>query len=60
MGVHRLHVQGDGLHFAAVGDRGELEHGVEGTLQVGHLIWTQHHRGQHSHRSEQGDYDDDG
>ncbi|KAA8579965.1 hypothetical protein FQN60_005500, partial [Etheostoma spectabile] len=33
VGVHRLHIQRDGLHFAPVGDRGELQHRVEGTLQ---------------------------
>lgn len=39
MGVHRLHIQRDGLHFAPIGDRCELQHCVEWTLEVGHLIW---------------------
>lgn len=36
--VHRLYIQGDGLHLTAVGHWGQLQDRVEGTLQVRHLI----------------------
>lgn len=48
VGVHRLHIQRDGLHFAPIGDRGELQHCVEGTLQVGHLIWMNESKGKNT------------
>lgn len=51
VGVQRLHIQIHGLHFAPVGDRGELQHCVEGTLQVGHLIWN--NQSKEKHRNEQ-------
>lgn len=39
VGVHCFHIQINGLHFAAISNRGELENSVEGALQVGHLLW---------------------
>lgn len=47
VGVHRLHIQVDGLHFAPIGDRSELQHRVEGTLQVGHLVWNKRSEEKH-------------
>lgn len=50
VGVHRLHIERDGLHLAPVGDRGELQHSVEGTLQVGHLLWNKKEEEQNQRR----------